>query len=169
MNREDHIEENLRIADEAHPESLSDKELEIVNRAAETYGGLMKAGCTGCRYCMPCPAGVDIPTCFDIYNGAHIFGDKQVARVLYLLRLGGVGDSGKAAYASMCEHCGTCEEVCPQHLPVQALLEDVAKDFEGRGSKAVARLVSLFLGVPRWRAFRRARRMEKRKSFSSRS
>jgi predicted aldo/keto reductase-like oxidoreductase len=169
MNREDHIEENLRIADEAHPESLSDKELEIVNRAAETYRGLMKAGCTGCRYCMPCPAGVDIPTCFDIYNGAHIFGDKQVARVLYLLRLGGVGDSGKAAYASMCEHCGTCEEVCPQHLPVQALLEDVAKDFEGRGSKAVARLVSLFLGVPRWRAFRRARRVEKRKSFSSRS
>ena len=169
MNREDHIEENLRIADEAHPESLSDKELEIVNRAAETYRGLMKAGCTGCRYCMPCPAGVDIPTCFDIYNGAHIFGDRQVARVLYLLRLGGVGDSGKAAYASMCEHCGTCEEVCPQHLPVQALLEDVAKDFEGRGSKAVARLVRLFLGVPRWRAFRRARRMEKRKSFSSRS
>ena len=169
MNREDHIEENLRMADEAHPESLSDKELEIVNRAAETYRGLMKAGCTGCRYCMPCPAGVDIPTCFDIYNGAHIFGDRQVARVLYLLRLGGVGDSGKAAYASMCEHCGTCEEVCPQHLPVQALLEDVAKDFEGRGSKAVARLVSLFLGVPRWRAFRRARRVEKRKSFSPRS
>jgi predicted aldo/keto reductase-like oxidoreductase len=169
MNREDHIEENLRIADEAHPESLSDKELSIVNRAAETYRGLMKAGCTGCRYCMPCPAGVDIPTCFDIYNGSHIFGDKQVARVLYLLRLGGVGDSGKAAYASMCEHCGTCEEVCPQHLPVQALLEDVAKDFEGRGSKAVARLVSLFLGVPRWRAFRRARRVEKRKTFSSRS
>jgi predicted aldo/keto reductase-like oxidoreductase len=169
MNREDHIEENLRIADEAHPESLSDKELEIVNRAAETYRGLMKAGCTGCRYCMPCPAGVDIPTCFEIYNGAHVFGDKQVARVLYLLRLGGVGDSGKAAYASICEHCGACEEVCPQHLPVQALLEDVAKDFEGRGSKVVARLVSLFLGVPRWRAFRRARRAEKRKSFSSRS
>jgi len=169
MNRDDHIEENLRIADEAHPESLSDEELEIVNKAVETYRGLMKAGCTGCRYCVPCPAGVDIPMCFDIYNGAHVFGDKIVASVLYPLRLGGIGDSGKAAYASLCEHCGTCEEVCPQHLPIQALLEDVAKDFEGWGTKAVARLVNLFLGVSRWRAFRRARQVEKQKSFFSRS
>jgi predicted aldo/keto reductase-like oxidoreductase len=57
MNREDHIRENLRIADEGHPNSLSERELELVRRVAETYRGLMKAGCTGCRYCMPCPSG----------------------------------------------------------------------------------------------------------------
>ena len=101
MNNEDHIQENLRIADEAYPYSLSEKELGLVSRVAETYRGLMKAGCTGCRYCMPCPSGVDIPSCFELHNGAHIFGDKQVARIMYLLRLGGMGDSGAPSLASV--------------------------------------------------------------------
>jgi uncharacterized protein len=159
MNREDHIEENLRIADDAHPESLSEAELGLVARAAEAYKSLMKVGCTGCRYCMPCPSGVNIPTCFDIYNSMHLFGDKNVAKVLYLLRLGGVEGSGTSSYASLCEQCGTCEEVCPQHLPIQELLQDVARDFEGRGTKLLGRAVNLFMGIVRWRAYRRAGRV----------
>ncbi len=164
MNREDHIEENLRIAGQAHPGSLSDDERALVRRAAETYKGLMKVGCTGCRYCMPCPAGVDIPACFEIYNNLHLFGERSVAKVLYLLRLGGLESSGTPSYASLCERCGACEEACPQHLAVQALLQDVAGEFEGRGSKFLARAVNLFMGIVRWRAYRRARRIESRRS-----
>ncbi|MCG2794698.1 MAG: aldo/keto reductase [Actinomycetia bacterium] len=67
MNDEDNIDENLRIADEADPESLSAEELELVGRAADAYRKLTRAGCTGCGYCMPCPAGVDIPFCFEAY------------------------------------------------------------------------------------------------------
>ena len=162
MNREDHIRENLRIADEAHPNSLSEKELELVQRVAETYRGLMKAGCTGCRYCMPCPSGVDIPSCFEIHNGAHIFGDKQVARVMYLLRNGGLGDFGESSLASRCMECGECEEKCPQGLPVSELLKDVAKDFEGRGTKAILRFLSLFFAFQGWVTLRKARKAEKR-------
>ena len=51
MNEEAHIEENLKIASEAHPNSLTEKELQLVSRVTETYRKLMKAGCTGCRYC----------------------------------------------------------------------------------------------------------------------
>lgn len=160
MNREDHIEENLRIAGEAHPGSLSDEELDLVSRAAETYKGLMKVGCTGCRYCMPCPSGVDIPGCFELQNNLHLFGEKSVSKVLYLLRLGGLEDSGTPSYASLCENCGACEEACPQDLPVQELLREVAEDFEGRGLKFLGRAVNLFMGIVRWRAYRRARRVE---------
>ena len=32
--------------------------------------------------------------------------------------------------ASDCVKCGKCEKVCPQHLPIRKLLEDVAKEFE---------------------------------------
>ena len=162
MNREDHIRENLRIADEAHPNSLSERELELVSRAAETYRGLMRAGCTGCRYCMPCPSGVDIPSCFELHNGAHIFGDKQVARIMYLLRQGGLGDFGESGFASQCVECGECEEKCPQGLRVSELLKDVAKDFEGRGTKTIIRFLSLFFTFQSWMTMRKARRVEKR-------
>ena len=128
------------------------------------YKRLMKIGCTGCRYCMPCPSGVDIPACFEIHNNLHLFGEKSVAKVLYLLRLGGLESSGTPAYASLCENCGACEEVCPQNLPIQALLRDAVGDFEGRGSKFLGRAVNLFMGIVRWRAFRRARRVESRRT-----
>ncbi len=164
MNREDHIEENLRAAGEVRPGSLSDEELRVVERAAELYRSLMKVGCTGCRYCMPCPSGVNIPACFEIYNNLHLFGERSVSKVLYLLRLGGLEGSGNPAYASLCENCGACEEVCPQHLPIQTLLRDVAGELEGRGSKFFARAVNVFMGIVRWRALRRARKAESRRA-----
>ena len=157
MNRDDHIRENLRVADDAYPNSLSEKELELVSRVAETYRGLMKAGCTGCRYCMPCPSGVDIPSCFELHNGAHLFGDKRVARVMYLLRHWGLGGVGGSSLASQCVECGECEEKCPQGLPVSRLLKDVAKNFEGRGTKAIVRLLGLYLALQTWMSMRKAR------------
>ena len=162
MNREDHIRENLRIADEALPNSLSEKELALVSRVAETYRGLMKSGCTGCRYCMPCPSGVDIPSCFEIHNSAHIFGNIQVQRVMYLLRLGGLDEAAESSLASQCVECGECEKKCPQELPVSELLKDVAKDFEGRGTKAIMRFLSSFFAFQGWLFMRRARSAEKR-------
>jgi len=54
MNEEAHIEENLAIADEAQPDSLTKAELKIVGRVALKYQELMKVDCTGCGYCMPC-------------------------------------------------------------------------------------------------------------------
>jgi len=162
MNRDDHIRENLRIANEAHPNSLSERELMLVSRVAETYRGLMKAGCTGCRYCMPCPSGVDIPSCFEIHNGAHIFGDKQVQRIMYLLRHGGMGEFGNPSLASQCVECGECEDKCPQGLPVSTLLKEVVRDFEGRGTKSIFKFLSLFFTFQRWTAMRKARQVEKR-------
>ena len=161
MNREEHIEENLRIANEAEPNSLSEEELEIVGRVADTYRSLMKAGCTGCRYCMPCPAGVDIPSSFELHNGAHVFGDKQIARIMYLLRQGGLGDPAEPSLASQCVECGECEEKCPQDLPVSGLLKDVVNDFEGRGTPTLMRILGWFFSFQSWRSMRKARRMEK--------
>jgi predicted aldo/keto reductase-like oxidoreductase len=127
MNEEEHIDENLRIADEAYPESLTEKELQLVSKVEETYRRLMKGGCTGCQYCMPCPEGVNIPGCLEMYNNKHMFGDERAALV-YMLRYSGV--TGFPSYASLCNDCGQCEELCPQHLPIPDLLRDVAKEFD---------------------------------------
>ena len=142
MNEEAHIEENLRVASQAHPNCLTEAELQLVDRVEQTYRQLMKAGCTGCRYCIPCPAGVSIPVCFELLNNLHMFGDVEENRFMYVVRLGGTITGGKPGYASQCVQCGQCLEKCPQHLAIPRLLESVTEAFEGPDLKereAVAR------------------------------
>jgi len=144
MNEDEQVEENLRIADEAQPDSLTRAELQLVNRAGEIYRKVMKVGCTGCGYCMPCPEGVNIPMCFQIYNDKHAFADPAAA-VTYVLRLAGIVHG--THYASLCMNCGQCEEQCPQHLPIPELLQDVAEEFEGPAMKPMVEMVGRAMGV----------------------
>ena len=129
MNNDGHIAENLALAEQGQPGSFSEQELELVEEAAAAFRNVMKVACTGCQYCMPCPAGVNIPSCFDWYNSRHAFRDKR-ARVMYLFQNGGVV-SDRSTLASRCVECGECLEKCPQHLPIPDLLKDVQEDMEG--------------------------------------
>ena len=130
MNEESHVEENLRIADQALPNSLSEKELELVDRVAEKYAELMKIDCTACRYCMPCPQGVEIPHCFEMYNNMHMFDDKDKFKMMYVAKLGGILNNTGMGFASQCTQCGKCLDACPQNLAIPDLLEDVVREFE---------------------------------------
>jgi predicted aldo/keto reductase-like oxidoreductase len=129
MNDEGHIEENLKAAEDAYPRSLSGEELSRIARVRDEYGRLMKVGCTGCSYCMPCPAGVDIPGCFSLYNAHHLFPHDRSAKFQYFGRHGGL--MGGTSYAGLCRACGKCEMACPQHLPIRDRLRDVKKEMEG--------------------------------------
>ena len=130
MNSESQIEENVKVAGEADPCSLTKEELALISRVRDTYISLMKVACTGCGYCMPCPAGVNIPECFALYNGASMFGNRREYAFHYLTRQGGV--LGDRAYAGLCRNCGKCEKICPQHLPIPAYLKEVSGSMEGR-------------------------------------
>jgi len=129
MNNDDHINENINIAENAGPNALSETELKLVDAAADEFRQVMRVGCTGCQYCMPCPAGVNIPGCFDWYNSRHTFKDS-FSLIMYIAMNGGI-TSGKSSMASMCMACGKCLKKCPQHLPIPDLLKDVADDMEG--------------------------------------
>ncbi len=147
MNEEAHIHENLRIASEAHPNSLSEDDLKRVREATRAYRRLMKVGCTGCQYCMPCPSGVNIPRCFEFYNAYHTFGDKS-AKLLYLGHNGGI-NGGEPAFASQCADCEECVEKCPQSLPIPELLKDVANDMEGIMTKPLLWVMKRLFKVKR--------------------
>jgi uncharacterized protein len=138
MNDEAHIEKNLRTAESAFPDSLTSEELALVKRVRDTFLRLMKVGCTGCGYCMPCPAGVDIPGCFALYNTHHLFPRDRAVKFVYLGRHGGI--LGDRSYAGLCRQCGKCEKICPQHLPVPLLMKKVSSEMEGRGLGAKLRL-----------------------------
>jgi uncharacterized protein len=131
MNEEAHIRENLAIANTACANVLTGKELQLVERVSRKYQELMKVGCTGCGYCMPCPSGVMIPGCFEEYNKLYMFDAKHEARFTYALRLSGVVADGTTGYASQCTQCGVCLDKCPQHIQIPDLLTEVAAELEG--------------------------------------
>lgn len=132
MNHEDQIKENLKVAGEVSPNSLTEEELRRYDGVKEVYRNLMKIDCTGCGYCMPCPRGVDIPRCFNYYNHQYMFDESQ--SFIYLAQLGGVL-SGQEAYAGLCTECGKCVRACPQKLGIPELLGTVSQELEGRGFK----------------------------------
>jgi len=131
LNDEAHIAENRTIASTAHPNSLSPEELARVTRAARTYRELVKVGCTGCGYCMPCPSNVMIPMCFEEYNKMHLFGPLEEVKFRYAFRMSGELVDGKSGYASQCVQCGACLEQCPQNIPIPDVLAQVASEMEG--------------------------------------
>jgi predicted aldo/keto reductase-like oxidoreductase len=135
MNEEIHIEENLRIADEAYPNSLTEAEMRLVRRVEHKYRELMKTGCTGCRYCSPCPSGVDIAGCFEIYDNFYLSGNEREAKLMYAAKPGGIIRGDVPGYASQCVQCGQCVEKCPQHLDIPIFLEAAKEEFEGRDLK----------------------------------
>jgi uncharacterized protein len=128
MNEEAHIDENIKVANEAYPNTLNKSELNLYESVKKEFSRLMKVGCTGCGYCMPCPAGVDIPTCFNYYNSRHLFKHKH-AKFQYVAFTSGIS-GGKPSNAILCIHCGKCEKVCPQHIKIRQKLREVSKDME---------------------------------------
>ena len=139
MNEESHIEENIRVANTAYPGSLSGDDLKLINKVKDSIADMMKVGCTGCGYCMPCPAGVDIPLCFSSYNNNNMFGG-QLFKLQYLGFTAGM-DGGKPSYASLCKKCGKCEKKCPQNIPIQRHLVEVSRDLQSFYFKPVVGLV----------------------------
>ena len=133
MNDESHIRENIRVADQAYPDSLNEADLQLVKRVEKKYRELLKVGCTGCQYCMPCPSGVNILLCFEEYNNLHLTGNADGEKFMYAARLGGAVALGTPEFASLCVQCGECREKCPQHLDILTLLESVVKELEGPG------------------------------------
>lgn len=133
MNEEAHIEENLRIAENGHALSLTWEELALVEKVSLSYRELMKVPCTGCGYCMPCPAGVLIPGCFEAFNKMHMFGEVEGVKFSYALRMSGMLADGETRYASQCIECGECLEKCPQQIPIPEFLAQVAAEMEDQG------------------------------------
>lgn len=123
MNSEEMVKENLRIASDAEPGLLSDKDMALIDKIRGIIKEREKVGCTGCRYCMPCPKGVDIPGNFHYYNLMYI-DKKTAARVEFARNVGLLKDPG---FASQCVECGKCETHCPQHIQIRDMLKKADK------------------------------------------
>ena len=120
MNDLEMIEENCRIADEVQAGALTQEDFALLERVKTAIQQRVKAPCTGCGYCMPCPKGVDIPGAFRCYNEMFTEHKRTGRREYWQV----VGLRKEPAFATQCVGCGKCESHCPQHLPIRALLKE---------------------------------------------
>jgi predicted aldo/keto reductase-like oxidoreductase len=120
------MEENARIANEGLANSLTAKELALIQEAKAIYKARTRVNCTSCGYCLPCPHGVNIPINFLQLNKLSIYQDRGSANFFYFHIL------KEDQRASHCQECGQCEELCPQHIPIPAMLKEVVREFENQ-------------------------------------
>jgi predicted aldo/keto reductase-like oxidoreductase len=125
MSIMDNVTENLKTASEAKPNGLTKQELEIMNSVKKIFNERVKVSCTACAYCMPCPAGVNIPRNFALYNEYSLFVTPQTQQ-----KLKGMYKSVKdTERADKCVECGKCEKHCPQAIKIRQELKQVTAAF----------------------------------------
>lgn len=148
MGHQDQVKENLNTAETALPHSLGAEELERLKAVGEEYNSQMKVGCTACQYCIPCPAGVDIPRVFSFYNQHHMFSDKLTPWGMYMIQLG-QREERKSARASQCIDCGKCVKHCPQKIDIPTELKKVKRRFEGPAGSFINFMATRIMMVER--------------------
>ncbi|MBQ9009916.1 MAG: aldo/keto reductase [Clostridia bacterium] len=120
MNSLEMVAENVYTADLARQGELQPEDFKTIEKVVKAIRAGEKVGCTGCRYCMPCPQGVDIPGIFRSYNLMYTEG-KQEGRLEFAQT---VGLTEKPAFATRCIGCGKCEAHCPQSIPIREKLKE---------------------------------------------
>ena len=127
MNSLDMVRENLATAQITRPGILTPEDRAVYAKVVAAINENMKVGCTGCRYCMPCPKGVDIPGTFAAYNRMASDGYWKALTEYFMI----TGVRKDYTGPGNCIGCGKCEQHCPQHLPIRQELKNARKALEG--------------------------------------
>ncbi len=122
MSTLEQVQDNLKTFEGL--EDLTTEEMEVVKGVAQTLKSRTKNGCTGCRYCMPCPAGVDIPGNFSAWNLYYKYESERAAS--WSIRQ----IKANEGFAEKCIKCGKCEQVCPQHLNIRKDLATLSEEMK---------------------------------------
>ncbi len=136
MTYMEHLIDNTRTFSPLVP--ISEEENRFLMGVASDIVDLKNIPCTGCRYCMPCPYGLNIPAIFAHYNKCINEGnfpnhgpedpDYKCARRAFLI--GYDRSVPKLRQASHCIACGQCVSHCPQRIAIPAQMRKIDKFVE---------------------------------------
>lgn len=130
MNTIEMVDENVKIANNHTP--LSKEEILHIEKVVAEKQKLSELYCTACNYCMPCPAGLNIPEMFKIYNYKQVYGMNEYAKRKYALI--GIDSDLMFNNAAACLDCKICEEKCPQKLNISEEMKKVHAALAASGS-----------------------------------
>ena len=125
MSSMEQTEDNLRTFIGFTP--LTEVERGTVEDAVAEFRRTSAVPCTGCRYCRPCPRGVDIPRNLALFNQVKAQKNPGHAGMVYKAM-------PEQERASNCIGCGVCVKRCPQQLDIPALLKETSQCFKPRAS-----------------------------------
>jgi uncharacterized protein len=114
MSTMEQVVDNVATAERADAGSLTAEDLDLVGRVRSAYQARTVVDCTACKYCLPCPQGIDIPMIFSSVNNVSLFEDEAEERRGYNIGV----ELKHTARALQCTECGQCEAACPQHLEI---------------------------------------------------
>ncbi len=124
MSTMEQVEDNLKTFVDFKP--LSEEEAKGIDEIVNIINSRVQNGCTGCSYCMPCPAGVNIPKNFRVWNTYHMYQSYDAVKWNWEVEM---KDCEKA---KNCVECGMCEAACPQALNIREDLKKVQEDLDNK-------------------------------------
>lgn len=119
MSLPEQMADNIKTFAPLNP--LTEDERKILDAALETHKKYLAVPCTACRYCMPCPATIDIPKIFALYNRYKVIGGKWQFQNLYK-------EIPKTSTSAACLSCGKCAQHCPQKIDIPNMLRKIDEE-----------------------------------------
>ncbi len=116
MSTMEQLRQNIDSASDSEIGSMTEYEEQILLAVRGEYRKKAPIPCTDCRYCMPCPEGVSIPSIFAYFNMSEMYEAPETARLYYAF----LDEKNRA---TECTECGKCMDLCPQHIDIISLLK----------------------------------------------
>ena len=130
MTYMEHLKDNLLSYCPLVPVTEDDKA--FLEQVAKDMVSMETIPCNDCKYCMPCPYGVDIPGIFVHYNKCKNAGSLPVdpeqedyARYRREYLIGLDRSVPRIRQANHCIACGQCKPHCPQNIDIPRELHQI--------------------------------------------
>ncbi len=115
-----HLEDNIKTFTNFQP--LTDADRRVLDIVCAIYNNVGVIACTDCRYCVPCPAEVNIPKIFTLYNQSKEHGKDAFLDAYYELT--------EDEQIISCVECDVCKRKCPQKLDIPELLKRIQEEHD---------------------------------------